>query len=49
MIVGRVQLISPDATWDGAPGDHLTIPPARHSLAAVEDSVVLLTVAVPRR
>ena len=48
VLQGRVELVSATATWDGAPGDHLTIPSARHSLNAVEDSVVLLTVAVPR-
>lgn len=48
VLQGRVQLVCADVTWDGAPGDHLTIPAARHSLDAVEDSVVLLTVAVPR-
>lgn len=45
---GRIQLISGDVTWDGAAGDHLVIPPARHSVAAVEDSVFLLTVVAGR-
>ena len=34
-----------DDAWEGASGDHLTVPPQRHSLAALEDSVVLLTVS----
>lgn len=45
VLTGRVRLVTPDASWDGAPGDHLDIPPARHALEAVEDSVVLLTTA----
>ncbi|RNI23920.1 cupin domain-containing protein [Flexivirga caeni] len=48
VLQGHVQLTSAAATWDGSPGDHLIIPAARHALNAVEDSVVLLTVAKPR-
>jgi quercetin dioxygenase-like cupin family protein len=44
---GRIRLTTPDTSWDGAAGDHLVIPPARHGLHAVEDAVVLLTVAKP--
>lgn len=43
---GRVRLATPDAEWEGGPGDHVTIPPQRHSLAALEAAAVLLTVAV---
>lgn len=42
---GRVTLLAGEVTWNGSPGDLLFIPEARHSLEAVEDSVVLLTVA----
>jgi quercetin dioxygenase-like cupin family protein len=31
--------------WNGSPGDLMFIPDSRHALEAVEDSVVLLTVA----
>lgn len=42
---GRVQLTSANTRWDGRLGDHLVIPPTRHGLHALDDSVVLLTVA----
>lgn len=42
---GTVRLTTGDTAWDAAPGDHLVIPPSRHGLEALEDSVVLLTVA----
>jgi quercetin dioxygenase-like cupin family protein len=45
VLQGRVTLVAGDQSWDGSAGDLLFIPPARHSLDAVEDSVVLLTVA----
>jgi quercetin dioxygenase-like cupin family protein len=41
---GRVTLVAAENRWNGSPGDLITIPDSRHSLEAVEDSVVLLTV-----
>jgi quercetin dioxygenase-like cupin family protein len=42
---GRVRLIAGADAWEGESGDHLTVPPQRHSLFAIDDSVVLLTVS----
>jgi quercetin dioxygenase-like cupin family protein len=45
VMIGRVRLESKGNQWDGRQGDLLFIPPDRHSLLALEDAVVLLTVA----
>jgi quercetin dioxygenase-like cupin family protein len=44
VLQGRVRLNAGDDTWDGGQGDCVTIPSHRHSLLALEDSAVLLTV-----
>ena len=45
VLQGRVTLAAGDDSWNGSPGDLLFIPDSRHALDAVEDSVILLTVA----
>ncbi|MET8352135.1 MULTISPECIES: cupin domain-containing protein [unclassified Micromonospora] len=45
---GHVRLTTSTEAWEGRDGDHVAIPPQRHALTAVEDSVVLLTVVSPR-
>jgi quercetin dioxygenase-like cupin family protein len=45
VLSGRVRLTSGETSWDGRSGDLIIIPPARHSLHAIEDAAVLLTVA----
>ena len=45
VMIGRVRLDSDGNQWEGRQGDLLLIPPNRHSLVALEDAVVLLTVA----
>jgi quercetin dioxygenase-like cupin family protein len=45
---GHVRLTTATDSWDGTTGDYLAVPPARHALLAVEDSVVLLSVLADR-
>lgn len=41
---GRVRLRAGDTSWEGRRGDLIAVPAARHTLEALEDSSVLLTV-----
>jgi len=45
VLAGRVRLVSGTDTWEGRNGDLLIVPPNSHSLEALEDAVVLLSVA----
>lgn len=44
VLQGHVRLTAGDDAWDGKTGGYVAIPPVRHALHAVEDSVVMLTV-----
>jgi quercetin dioxygenase-like cupin family protein len=41
---GRVRLAAGQDSWEGRRGDLIVVPAARHTLHAVEDAVILLSV-----
>ena len=45
VLAGRVSIGAGENCWEGRTGDLISIPITRHDLHAIEDSVVLLTVA----
>lgn len=46
VLEGRLRVVAGPDSVELGPGDFLVIPPARHSVEALEDSVALLTTAV---
>jgi quercetin dioxygenase-like cupin family protein len=48
IIEGRVRLMAGEDSWDGRAGDLLVVPSDRHSVEAMDDSAVLLTVGKRR-
>ncbi|MEO7126004.1 MAG: cupin domain-containing protein [Nakamurella sp.] len=45
---GRVRLNSPETTWELRQGDLLIVPNARHSVTAITDATIVLTVVKAR-
>lgn len=49
VLSGQVRLVTATQAWEGTTGDYLVIPTERHSLTALDDAAVILTVAVHSR
>lgn len=48
VLSGRIRLVAADTTWEGRQGDLLVVPKARHSLRALTDATIVLTVVKER-
>lgn len=48
VLSGHVRLSAGSTSWEARKGDLLVIPPERHSLEALKDAVIVLTVAMVR-
>jgi quercetin dioxygenase-like cupin family protein len=48
VVQGNVRVTASERSWSGPAGHLIIVPDRRHSLEALEDSVVLLTTAMPR-
>lgn len=48
VLSGRMRLIAGSNSWEGRKGDLMVIPPERHSLEALTDTVIVLTTAKTR-
>jgi quercetin dioxygenase-like cupin family protein len=46
VLTGRIRLHTKESEWVLGPGDLAAVPPQRHGLTALDDTVVLLTVAL---
>jgi quercetin dioxygenase-like cupin family protein len=49
VLSGQVRLATATQSWEATTGDYLVLPTKRHSLTALDDSAVLLTVALHDR
>lgn len=48
VLSGRVRLVAPETSWELRQGDLLIVPNARHSLLALSDATIVLTVVKAR-
>lgn len=48
VLQGRIRLVGGENSWEGRQGDLLVVPKARHSLSALTDAAIVLTVVKER-